>query len=120
MRKRAEVTSPDGERWVVSQKVVKGPKFHWGARRKALTGIVLAFAGVVVFICVAGCSGAFVVLPVLGTALELIVELVLLGYGITARVLFRRPWVIEAKNFDSPLRTREFRVVGWQQSSSWW
>lgn len=134
MRKRAEVTSPDGERWVVSRQWVKGPKFHWGARRRprsedldkidispfdviddSLTGIVLAFAAVVV-IALLVALGAFVVLPVLGIALELIVVIVLLGYGITARVLFRRPWVIEAKNLDNPLRTREFKVVGWQRS----
>lgn len=133
MRTRAEIRSPDGERWVVSRQWVKGPKIRWGARRKpdpddllflditpldfvdSPSGIVFGIV-ITITIGVVIALTAFVVLPLLGIAVELAIVLVLLGYGIAGRVFFRRPWVIEAKNLDNPLRSREFKVVGWQRS----
>jgi len=34
----------------------------------------------------------------------------------STRVLFRRPWVIEVKNLDNPLHSRDFKVAGWARS----
>jgi hypothetical protein len=55
----------------------------------------------------------FVVVPLVVAVIDLMVVLVLAGLGVASRVLFRRPWVIEAT--DGQLRYR-WRVVGWGPS----
>jgi hypothetical protein len=131
--KSAKISSPLGETWVVSREWVKGPKVRWGVRRKprakdldfidvspfdfidSLTGIAIMLA-IAAGIVIAGFLTAFVILPLIGFAVEFAIALVLLAYGLIARVLFRRPWVIHAKNLDKPSSSRDFKVVGWQRS----
>ena len=58
----------------------------------------------------------FVLLPLLGVALELIVLLVLLWSGIVGRVAFGRPWIVMAADLDDPERSAAFAVKGWRRS----
>jgi hypothetical protein len=57
----------------------------------------------------------FVVVPVLVALLDLLVLLLLLGLGAVARVLLRRPWIVEARTDDE---VRTWKVVGWQASGT--
>lgn len=59
----------------------------------------------------------FILLPLIGVALEIVLLLMLLSSGIIGRVLLRRPWKIEAANLDHPQRSATFAVEGWRQSS---
>jgi hypothetical protein len=56
----------------------------------------------------------FFVVPLLVALVDLVILVVLTLLGIVARVLFRRPWVVEATAPDgSRLR---WRIVGWRAS----
>jgi hypothetical protein len=57
----------------------------------------------------------FVVLPLLVAIVDLAILLVLALGGLVARVLFRRPWLIDAR--DGTGRVLRWRVVGWQASA---
>jgi hypothetical protein len=57
---------------------------------------------------------AFVVVPLLLVLLDVLILLLLLVLGLAARVLFRRPWVVEATG-AGPYR-HTWRVVGWRAS----
>ncbi len=46
--------------------------------------------------------------------LDVVVVVLLTVLGIVARVLFRRPWVVEATSGDEMRRT--WRIVGWRAS----
>lgn len=54
------------------------------------------------------------VLPVLLAALELLLLLVLGLLGVLAKVVFRRPWIVEADGSDGG--RYEWRIVGWRAS----
>lgn len=56
----------------------------------------------------------FVGLPLLLALLDVLVIVLLTAVGIVARVLFRRPWLVEATGGDQMRRT--WRVVGWRAS----
>ncbi len=58
----------------------------------------------------------FVVLPVLGLALELILLVAIVGFGLIGRLAFHRPWIVEAVNLDHPQRSAKFGVRGWGES----
>jgi hypothetical protein len=70
--------------------------------------VTLVIGGALLLIC-------FVILPLLGVALELIVVLAALGFGLFSRVVLRRPWIVEAKPLDGG-QTRRFAVRGWRAS----
>jgi hypothetical protein len=70
--------------------------------------VIAAAVGVVLFI--------FVLLPLLGVALELIALLLVFSSGVLGRALLGRPWVVEAANLDNPERSVAFEVKGWQAS----
>ena len=55
----------------------------------------------------------FILLPLIGVALEIVLLLMLLSSGIVGRVLLRRPWKIEAVNLGHPQRSAAFAVKGW-------
>lgn len=57
----------------------------------------------------------FVLLPLLGIALELIAFLLLLLVGVAGRVLLGRPWIVEAVSADPEERV-VYAVKGWGQS----
>jgi hypothetical protein len=130
MRAGKTITSPDGDRWRVRR--------QWADRsfpdpidsiRKnfgdAVDGggpgvlnvidfgdsitVTLAIAAGMLIVC-------FVLLPLLGVALELIPAVAVVGFGVFGRVVLGRPWVIEAVDLDDRGRSRTFAVRGWRAS----
>ena len=73
-------------------------------------GIVAAIA-----ILVIAAVLVFVVLPLLVAVVDLAILLVLALGGLVARVCFRRPWLIDAR--DGTGRVLRWRVVGWNASA---
>jgi hypothetical protein len=59
----------------------------------------------------------FVLLPLLGVALELIALIFLLGSGLLGRVLLGRPWIVLAEKIGDHEERVAFAVKGWRQSS---
>jgi hypothetical protein len=73
----------------------------------AVIGLVIAAVVVVVVL-------AFVVVPLLVALLDLLVVVVVSLLGLAGRVMFRRPWVVEAVASDGHRCT--WRIVGRQES----
>lgn len=67
--------------------------------------LLLVIAGVVIF----------VILPALVAIVDVTVLVVLAIGGLIARVCFRRPWLIDAR--DGTGRVLRWRVVGWKASA---
>lgn len=59
----------------------------------------------------------FVLLPLLGVALELIALIFLLGSGLLGRVLLGRPWIVLAEKIGDMRNGSPSPVKGWRQSS---
>ena len=57
-----------------------------------------------------------VFLPLLGVALELIVLLLIFSSGIVGRIVFGRPWTVEAINVDDGERSVAFAVKGFRKA----
>jgi len=124
------VDAPDGRSWTVRRRWVPrlGDESLWNRFRRrtrqavrwtrelAPDGLELLGESVAIGIAVFVISllVIFVGLPVLFALLDLAVVLLLTLLGILARVVFRRPWVIEASDDDGQRRT--WRVVGWRAS----
>ena len=72
-------------------------------------GIVAAIVGLLVVAFV-----IFVVLPLLVAVVDLAILLLLAVVAIPIRVLFRRPWLVDAHHLDG--RGYRWRVVGWRAS----
>jgi hypothetical protein len=60
---------------------------------------------------------AFVLLPLAGVALELILLIALLGSGLVGRVVLRRPWSVEVVHLGTGERSAAYAVKGWKRSS---
>lgn len=73
-------------------------------------GIIAGIAIVIVAL-----VAIFVVLPLLVAVVDLAILLILALGGLIARVLFRRPWLIDAR--DGTGRVLRWRVVGWKASA---
>jgi hypothetical protein len=58
----------------------------------------------------------FVVFPAIVAIVDLAILLVLALGGLVARVVFRRPWLIDAR--DGTGRVLRWRVVGWKASAA--
>jgi hypothetical protein len=69
--------------------------------------ILLAVVVVVLFV-------LFVAIPFLVVLLDVLLLAVLTAAGLVGRLLFRRPWVVEARGPDGMRRT--WRIVGWRAS----
>jgi hypothetical protein len=131
------VAAPDGTQWTV--RVVWVPRWRalarrfggWRHKRKrkgvdvdpgdAASGVLdIGSAGdeilvvVVIFIGVILAAVLFwwVLLPLLLVVLDLLIVLILLAVGVVARVLFRRPWTVEATAEGA--ETIQDGVVGWR------
>ncbi|MBW3615290.1 MAG: hypothetical protein KY439_08290 [Actinobacteria bacterium] len=123
------VVDPQGRRWKVRRRWVhrgvswRGPK---GGRALDLVdgadlageGAELPVVGVIMFalaaLLIAVLAVVFVV-PALIFVLELLLVLVAVGLGALGRVLFRRPWTVEAR-VEGTNDGREWKVVGWRAS----
>ncbi len=132
------VQSPDGRRWIVRRRWM--PRLRgetlWGRFRGRLRGIGRRLRGASEAGDLAdGCAGAavddlivvvvavlallvliFVVVPVIVAVVDLLILVVLSVIGVIARVVFRRPWSIEARTEGgrAPGVQAEWRVVGWR------
>lgn len=63
-------------------------------------------------------AAVLIAIPLLLFGVELIILGALLAAGVIGRIMFRRPWVIEARCHD-PLahgRRLEWQVIGWRKS----
>jgi hypothetical protein len=125
----SSITSPDGRTWKVRRRWVERqlPNLRERWRREdvgggdILDGLFLA-DGVEGF----GAIGAvvaigvliLVLLPLLGVALELVILLLVVAYGLFARVVLRRPWIVEAIDVRDGEERVAFAVKGWRDSSS--
>jgi len=54
--------------------------------------------------------------PLLLAVLDLVVLILLTVLGVGARVLFRRPWVVEARGGTGNTMRHTWRIVGWRAS----
>ncbi len=71
--------------------------------------LVLVLAVVVVVLLV-----VFVVLPLVLVVIDLVLVILLSVLGVIGRVVFRRPWLVEAASSDG--RAHTWPVVGWRAS----
>jgi hypothetical protein len=121
---RRKVTAPDGRKWTLGR--------HWLPRRKRfkkadisdvgpdLPGIEgiddLGIIGLVIAVVVSIILVAFVALllfNVFALAIELLIVIVVALAGLIGRVIFRRPWIVFARNGDTSL---QWPVVGYFNS----
>jgi hypothetical protein len=126
------VTAPDGREWTVGVRwLPRLPRWlgwGFGRRRRArreqsrwwdvadipdvfgdsLTGWLIVVGFIIAFF-----LAWFFVFPVLFLLLDLLLVLLLAAGAVSTRVLFRRPWIVQAVSEDE---TREWPVVGWRAS----
>ncbi|MGC9667839.1 hypothetical protein ACNTMW_14950 [Planosporangium sp. 12N6] len=79
---------------------------------------ILVAIAVIVFLIVVGALFWWVLLPLLLLVVDLVVVILLLAVAIPARVLFRRPWTVEAAR-SVPDGGEEYfatEVVGWRHA----
>jgi hypothetical protein len=118
-------TAPDGTAWRVGRRWLpeRRPRFsrHGGEFFPNFGGMdvpaddLLGVIGVVLLM-IAGLLFLFTVLiPLIALGVELIVLLALLAFGVTARLLHRRPWTVRARS-ASDGREVAFRAVGFRRS----
>lgn len=129
----AQVIAPDGRRWTVHRRWLPGTSQEslYGRFRRRTRGTIrrtldLADAdpgcleifgeGLVVALVVilAVLVLIFVVIPLIVAVVDLLVVVLLAAIGVAAKVLFRRPWVVEAVADDGTVVRRD--VVGWRAS----
>lgn len=127
------VEAPDGRTWVVRRRWVPrlGAESLWGRIHRRFrqsfrhlpdvgdgNGGCLAMLGEGLAVAVSGLAIVtlllFVAVPLLVAVVDVVVVVVVLVLGGLARVLFRRPWVVEARANDGT--TSSWRVVGWTAS----
>lgn len=123
------VVDPEGRTWKVRRRWLhrsvswRGPK---GGRALDLidgadlvgAGAELPVVGVVLFAIGAlliGVLAVVFVIPALIFALELLLVLVAVVVGVLSRVLFKRPWTVEAR-LKGTYDRREWKVTGWRAS----
>jgi hypothetical protein len=123
------VQDPDGNTWRVKRRWVSHT-VRWRGPRDAgaLTPDGLDFLpfaddlgclpaiGIAVTVIAVVALAFFFVLPALVFAVELLVVLAAIALGVLARVLFRRPWTVEARRLDTRTVGRTWQVVGWRAS----
>jgi hypothetical protein len=128
------VRTPGGREWVVRRHWL--PRLRgetlWARFSRRIRAIGRRLRGANELSAVDGCASAavddfvvvsvvilllllavFVAVPLLIAVVDVLVVLVLSLLGIVGRVVFRRPWLVEARSGEE---TREWRVVGWRAS----
>lgn len=82
-----------------------------GCAADALEGVfviaAIALLGVLVF---------YVIVPLLLIVIDLTVLVVVVGGAVLGRILFKRPWIVEATRCDRPMPVQRWEVVGWRAS----
>lgn len=124
------IVDPDGRTWRVKRKwlsrsvpwrgplgpregldLVDGADLVGEGADLPIVGVVFLIVAVVLLVA----GGVALLLPALVFAVELLLVLLLLLAGTIARVLFRRPWTVEAR-LKGTKQGREWKVVGWRAS----
>jgi hypothetical protein len=120
------VSAPDGREWDVSRRWIgRKVAMRWvrvGGLEEALNpGAVMdtSVGGVLIGIAVIVVAAAVVlfVLPLLILLVQILVILLLVAAGVASRVLFRRPWEVDAVTPGPPPETHVWRIVGWRNSN---
>lgn len=137
------ITAADGDQWKVSRRWTsrRGRLDRWWRFRKpgkdgegfgvsdlldpldflggALDGGLAGIAAVVVIsvvVIVLAALLAFIILPILGVALEIAILFMLISSGVLGRIVLRRPWIIDVQNLDHPELSRTYEIIGWLRS----
>ena len=117
------VTGTDGREWDVSRRWVgRNVASKWvrlgvgtpdlsAAVDTSVTGVLIGLGLIVV----AGLVILFL-LPLLIVLGQILVILVLIAAGVASRVLFRRPWEVDAVTEGPPEESHLWRIVGWRNS----
>lgn len=127
------ITGPDGRQWTVRRRLAPrlGAETVFGRMRRRVASITnrttdglgapdgcmsadLDGIVVVLVLLVALVLLVFVVIPLLVVIVDLLILLLLAFLGLVARVVFRRPWVLEAASSDG--QRHQWRVAGWRRS----
>jgi hypothetical protein len=122
------IVAPDGVEWRVGRRR-STRRFGWTWRRRAVaadavSGVGQGIGGVDfhegALVVAAVLAAVLIVIPLLFFGIELIILEALLAAGAIARVMFRQPWVIEARSNDPVTRGRrlEWHVIGWRRSQA--
>ena len=118
---------PEGRAWVVRRKWVHR-RLRWRGKRGArdvldgvdllsladdlpVIGVILAAVGLLL---VAIFAVMFIV-PAIILIVELLIIGLIVGLGLTGRVLLGRPWTVEAQQVDAG-HSYEWKVSGWRAS----
>lgn len=124
------MTSPDGARWRVRLRWLDRPlpdlrkRFREHREENSGENLLDGFwfidtadsPWVGIALSVALILLVFLLLPLIGIAIELILIVLLLGSGLIGRVVLRRPWTVEAQNLDTAEHSTSYAVKGWQRS----
>jgi hypothetical protein len=129
MARGSTVTSPDGDRWRVKRRwtdrSMPSLQRHFRKDRgdSVAEGGLEAFPyldfdnpGIAIAVAVGALLLFFVLLPLIGIALELILLLLVLWSGLVGRIFLGRPWIVEAVDLDDAARSTAFAVKGWRRS----
>jgi hypothetical protein len=118
------VTAPDGREWKVSRRWVgRKVALRWVrtggldtpdlamAMDSSVTGVLLGLGLLILAALV-----ILLLLPLLILVGQILVILVLIAAGIASRLLFRRPWEVDAVTHGPPEESHVWRIVGWRNS----
>ena len=120
------IVAPDGVEWQVRRRW-STRRFGWTWKRRsvaadAVSGLGNGIGGVDFqeggLVIVAVLAAVLIAIPLLFFGIEPIILGALLAAAAIGRVLFRQPWVIEARSKDplAPGRRLEWHVIGWRRS----
>jgi hypothetical protein len=121
------VTDPHGDEWEVRRKWVHR-RLRWRGKRGAgdlmdgadlaglggdlpVVGVVLTAIALLLF----AIAAVLFIVPALIFIVELLVIVAIVGLGVMGRVLFGRPWTVEARRSDDT-EAIEWKVSGWRAS----
>lgn len=128
---RRTVIDPHGERWQVRRTWV-ARKLRWRGKDRGLpdglldgadlvslgddlpvVGVIAAVIAALIF----GIALVWFIVPALIFLLELLLVVAFVGLGVAGRVLFGRPWTVEAQRSGSD-EALEWKVRGWRASDA--
>lgn len=121
------VTDPQGNEWVVRRTWVHR-RLRWRGKRGTgdllegadlvslggdlpVVGVILMAIALLLF----AIAAVMFIVPALIFIGELLIIVAIVGLGVTGRVLFGRPWTVEARRADDS-EAFEWRVSGWRAS----
>lgn len=118
---------PEGNEWVVRRTWVHR-KLSWRGKRGAgdlldgadlaslgsdlpVVGVILAAIALLLF----AVAAVMFIVPAVVFVVELLIIVAIVGLGLLGRVLFGRPWTVEARRPDTD-QAYEWKVSGWRSS----